>query len=193
MSDEKKSWNRNDQWEEELGLLAGILAKTPLVETVKWGGRVFTYKDKNVLGIGGFKNYFTIWFFNGVFLKDERQLLVNANEGVTKSLRQWRFTDKSEIDEKLILSYVNEAMTIEDQGKAIKPAKKEFDMPAVLQSALDADPAFKAALEKFTHFKKNEFLEYIGSAKQEKTQLTRLEKIKPMVLEGNGLNDRYRK
>ena len=53
---------------------------------------IFTLNGKNVLGIGGFKNYFTIWFFNGVFLKDEKNVLVNSQEGLTKSLRQWRFS-----------------------------------------------------------------------------------------------------
>lgn len=186
-------WNRAAQWADELGILSGILAKTPLVETVKWGAPVYTYNNRNVVGIGGFKDYFTIWFYNGVFLKDEQKRLVNANEGVTKSLRQWRFSSREEIDEKLILQYIREAMEVEDKGLAIKPSKKEFAVPGVLQAAFGADAAFRQAFEAFTPGKKNEFLEYVGSAKQEKTQIARVEKIKPMVLSGTGLNDRYRK
>lgn len=192
-SETTNRWNRADQWTEELGVLAGILAKTGLTETVKWGAPVYTYKNRNVVGIGGFKDYFTIWFYNGVFLKDEHQKLVNANEGVTKSLRQWRFASGTEVDEKLILQYIREAMEVEDKGLVIKPSKKEFAIPDVLQAALDADTVFQTAFEAFTQGKKNEFLEYIGSAKQEKTQVARLEKIKPMVLAGIGLNDKYRK
>jgi uncharacterized protein YdeI (YjbR/CyaY-like superfamily) len=94
---EKHVWNKNNEWEAELEILKSIIDKTELVETTKWGGIVYTINNKNVMGIGGFKNYFTIWFWNGVFLKDELQVLINANEGVTKGLRQWRFTAKEEL------------------------------------------------------------------------------------------------
>ena len=120
---EKKTWNKTNQWVEEIELLKSIVNKTPLVETTKWGGIVYTYDDKNVLGLGGFKNYFTIWFFKGVFLKDEANLLVNANEENTKSLRQWRFTSKDDVNEKMILQYIYEAIEVEKAGLEIKPQK----------------------------------------------------------------------
>jgi len=87
-------------WETELEILKSIISKTALIETNKWGGCIYVHNNKNVIGVGGFKNFFTLWFFNGVFLKDEKKYLVNANEGVTKSLRQWRFTSKEEINER---------------------------------------------------------------------------------------------
>lgn len=123
--DEKYSWNSNDKWEEELELLKSIIAKTELIETTKWGGIVYTINNKNVIGIGGFKNFFIVWFFNGVFLKDDLKVLVNANEGVTKALRQWRYISKEEINEKNLLYYINEAIENEKLGKSIKPTKKE--------------------------------------------------------------------
>lgn len=92
----------NNQWNEELERLAAIINKAPLEKTIKWGAEVFTYNGKNVLSYGGFKNYFTLWFYNGVFLTDKHNVLVNAQEGKTKSLRQWRFTSIDEIDEKKI-------------------------------------------------------------------------------------------
>ena len=36
-------------------------------------------------------------------------------------------------------------------------------------------------------------MEYLNDAKQEKTTINRLEKIKPMILSNIGLNDKYRK
>lgn len=194
MKEEKNSWTRNDIWESELEVLKDIIAKTELVETTKWGGPVFTIDGKNVLGIGGFKNYFTIWFFNGVFLADEKNLLVNANEGVTKSLRQWRFASKAEIDEKLILTYIREAIANERAGKTIKPEakSKDFEVPEILKSALKENKLLEA-FGKFTPFKQYEFVEYINDAKQEKTKFSRIEKILPMIGDGVGLNDKYRK
>ena len=118
---ETKTWDKTNQWTDEIDLLKSIVNKTPLTETTKWGGIVYTYNGKNVLGIGGFKNYFTIWFFKGVFLKDEANMLVNANEENTKSLRQWRFASKSEVNEKIVLEYINEAIDVENAGLEIKP------------------------------------------------------------------------
>ncbi|WP_284651234.1 YdeI/OmpD-associated family protein [Flavobacterium terrisoli] len=192
MKEEKKSWNSNDQWDEELGQLRTIIQKTELVETNKWGGEVYTVNNKNVLGIGGFKNYFVIWFWNGVFLKDEAKVLVNANEGVTKGLRQWRFTSATELDEKLILRYVNEAIANEKAGLSIKPEKKEAMKCDFFEAALKDNKALKTALEQLTPFKQKEYWEYMATAKQEKTKATRLEKIAPMILDGKGLNDKYR-
>ena len=65
---EKKAWGKTNQWAEELELLKSIINKTILVETIKWGTPVYTHINKNIIGVGSFKSYFGIWFFNGVFL-----------------------------------------------------------------------------------------------------------------------------
>ena len=179
-------------WETELEALKAILAKTELIETIKWGAPTYTLNGKNVLGIGGFTNYFTIWFYKGVFLKDPANVLVNAQEGTTKSLRQWRFETEDDINEKLILQYAAEAIEAEKAGMAIKPQKKEFSIPEVLQKELDTSAELAAAFAAFKPYKQNEFLEYVGSAKRLETQISRLEKVKPLILEGRGLNDKYR-
>ncbi|MBF4491974.1 YdeI/OmpD-associated family protein [Flavobacterium sp. MR2016-29] len=191
-SDKKHVWNKVNQWEEELLYLKAIIDKTELIETIKWGGPVYVYNKKNVIGIGGFKDYFTIWFFNGVFLKDEKKKLINAQEDKTKSLRQWRFTSKEEINEKDVLEYIAEAIENEKQGKIIKPAKKEAIVSELLENEMNKNPALAEAFQKFSAYKQYEFLEYIESAKQEKTKLARIEKVIPMILANIGLNDKYR-
>ncbi|WP_394758813.1 YdeI family protein [Flavobacterium sp.] len=188
-----KVWDKqNDQWTEEIDFLQSIVAKTELIETTKWGGIVYTYNGKNVLGIGGFKSYVGLWFFNGVFLKDEAKVLVNAQEGVTKALRQWRFDSKDTIDEKLVLHYIAEAIQIEKDGKSYKPEKKEVIVSSFFQNFLKENSSISEAFNLFSPYKQKEFIEYIDIAKQEKTKLDRLEKIKPIILEGKGLNDKYR-
>jgi uncharacterized protein YdeI (YjbR/CyaY-like superfamily) len=193
MEEKKKTWDKVSQWEDELAQLREIIQKTELVETNKWGGEVYTINNKNVLGIGGFKNYFVIWFWNGVFLNDDAKVLVNANEGVTKGLRQWRFTSAKDLNDKLILHYINEAIANEKAGLSIKPEKKEAMKCDFLENELKKDKALNAAFEKFTPFKQKEFWEFMATAKQEKTKVSRLDKIRPMIMEGVGLNDKYRK
>lgn len=191
-SDKKHVWHSNHLWEEELLLLKSIIDKTELEETVKWGGPVYVYNKKNIIGIGSFKDYFTIWFFNGVFLKDEKKKLINAQEDKTKSLRQWRFTSKDYVNENEVLEYIAEAIENEKQGKIIKPSKKEAIVSALLQKEMDQNPALAEAFQKFSPYKQYEFLEYIETAKQEKTKLSRIEKVIPMILGNVGLNDKYR-
>ena len=191
-SDKKHVWDKINQWEEELLFLKSIIDKTELVETIKWGAPIYVYNKRNVIGIGGFKNYFAIWFLNGVFLKDEKKRLINAQEDRTKSMRQWRFTSKEEVNEKEVLEYILEAIENEKQGKIIKPSKKEAIVSELLQKEIDQNPALAEAFQKFSPYKQYEFLEYIETAKQEKTKLSRIEKMIPMILGNVGLNDKYR-
>jgi uncharacterized protein YdeI (YjbR/CyaY-like superfamily) len=191
-SDSNGLWKFSQKWEEELILLKSIIDKTELTETTKWGGPVYVFNKKNVIGLGGFKDYFAIWFFNGVFLKDEKNTLLNAQEDKTKSLRQWRFNSREEVDEAVILEYIQEAIENEKQGKIIKPSKKETITSELLNKEMSQNPALKEAFKKFSPYKQYEFLEYIETAKQEKTKISRIEKVVPMILGNIGLNDKYR-
>ena len=191
-SDKKHVWDKVNKWEEELLFLKSIIDKTELVETIKWGGPVYVFNKKNVVGIGGFKEYFTIWFFNGVFLNDEKKKLINAKEDKTKSLRQWRFTSKEEVNETEVLAYILEAIENEKQGKIIKPSKKETIVSELLEKEMSQNKVLAEAFQKFSPYKQYEFLEYIETAKQEKTKLSRIEKVIPMILGNIGLNDKYR-
>ena len=191
-SDKKHVWDKVNKWEEELLFLKSIIDKTELVETIKWGGPVYVFNKKNVVGIGGFKEYFTIWFFNGVFLKDEKKKLINTQEDKTKSLRQWRFTSKEEVNETEVLAYILEAIENEKQGKIIKPSKKETIVSELLEKEMSQNKVLAEAFQKFSPYKQYEFLEYIETAKQEKTKLSRIEKVIPMILGNIGLNDKYR-
>jgi uncharacterized protein YdeI (YjbR/CyaY-like superfamily) len=183
----------NNQWTKELELVASIINKLPLEKTIKWGAEVFTYNGKNVVSYGGFKNFFTIWFYNGVFMEDKYKVLVNAQEGKTKSLRQWRFTSITEIDEKKIIEYIIEAIKIEKKGLKISPDKfVEIPVSELLEKEFKNDKDLKIAFEKLTPGKQKEYIIYINEAKQEATKLKRLEKIKPMILQGIGLNDKYK-
>lgn len=179
------------QWKEGLMLLRELILSTDLKETIKWGVPVYTLDGKNVVGIGSFKSYFGLWFFNGSFLKDDHNLLT-AQEG-TKGLRSFRFTSGEEIDPKIVLAYVEEAVQNEKAGKRIKPEKKKLVIPDELQSWLSSRPELNEAFKELTPGKRREYAEYIDEAKREATKVSRLEKITPMILEKKGLHDKYKK
>jgi len=185
----------NAQYGKEiLIVLREILCSTELTETVKWGAPVYTINDKNVIGLGSFKSYSGLWFYQGVFLKDEAGVLVNASEGITKALRQWRFTSVNEIDYQLILEYVHEAIENQKQGKELKPERdKKLVIPEELQTAFDNDKNLENAFLSFTPGCQREFAGYVFEAKRAETRENRVQKIVPMILEKRGLNDKYKK
>lgn len=182
-----------DSWVEELLLLREIILTTELKEEIKWGGPIYTLGGKNVLAIGGFKNYATIWFHQGVFLSDPKGVLVNAGEGRTRGLRQWRFTSMEEIKPTLVKKYILEAIKNAKEGKKIKPEKKApLPIPAELHAAFKLDKKAKACFEKLTPGKQREYLEYISEAKGEDTRHRRVAKSIPLILSGHGMNDMYK-
>jgi uncharacterized protein YdeI (YjbR/CyaY-like superfamily) len=66
---------KNDKWSEALVLLADILAKTELEHTIKWGADTYTFNGTNVVAFHGFKDFFSLWFYNGVFMSDPYNVL----------------------------------------------------------------------------------------------------------------------
>ena len=183
----------NAHFSKALILLRDLMNSTELIETVKWSAPVYTINGKNVIGLGAFKHHFGIWFFNGVFLKDEQKLLVNAQEK-TKALRQMRFESIDEIDRNVVLAYVKEAIENQKLGKEIKPEKKgkTVTIPLELKAELQKDSEFNDSFNQLTPSKQREYCEHIETAKREATKLSRLEKIKPMIKQGVGLHDKYK-
>ncbi len=187
---------KHEKWGKPLELLRKIILSTELKETVKWGMPTYTLSSKNIVGIAAFKNHFGIWFFQGGLLKDKAKKLVNAQEGKTKAMRQWRFTSIDEIDKKLIKQYIEEAIANQKAGKVIKPAKpkkdQHFEIPDLLQTAFLKNKKLIKAFEQLSTGKQKEYANYITEAKREATKLKRVEKIIPLILAGGGLYDKYK-
>lgn len=193
-----------EKWKSQLEELRDIVCpRNPkkavneiVTETIKWGVPTYTVSGKIVISIGSFKNHYGLWFHQGVFLKDQHKVLINAQEGVTKAMRQWRFDENTKIDSKTIKLYVEEALANQLAGKELKPQHKpqeqKPELPADLTAAFKSNKAFKAAFQLLSPGKQKEYARHVGSAKQEKTRLSRIEKIRPMILGGAGLHDKYR-
>lgn len=180
-------------WQDEINRLRAILLSTDLTEEVKWGGPCYTYNGQNVVGIGGFKSYFGLWFHQGALLKDKNKVLINAQEGTTKALRQWRMQSAKDIKPSLIKAYIREAISLVRQGKKIGPEKnKPIVVPPELKKALAKNTQARKAFENLRPGLQREYTEHIASAKREETRQKRIEKILPMISSGKGLHDKYR-
>ncbi len=181
------------QWAAALQKLRKILAGTELEETVKWGAPCYTIDGKNVAGFRAFSEHVALWFFQGVFLTDPDGVLVNAQDGSTKALRQWRFRGEREIAPRRVKVYVLEAIENHKQGKARKPDRdKPLVVPPELGAALAKKPRAKQAFAALTKGRQREYADYVATAKRAETKAARIAKILPMIDKGVGLNDRYR-
>ena len=183
---------KHPEWQTLLANIRSVLLRTDLEETIKWGGPAYTLEGRVLIGLAAFKAHCAIWFHQGVYLKDESRVLQNAQE-TTRGMRQWRFTQESKLNKRLLASYVRETIANERAGKRISPQRrKTLKLPDELAAALKRDKALESAYTALTPGKQREYAEHIGSAKREATRASRLEKAIPQIKAGQGLHDKYR-
>ena len=183
----------HEYWQTELIQIREMIQETELEETIKWGAPTYTIKNKNVAGLAAFKNHIALWFFNGDLLQQNTGLLVNAQQGKTKALRQIRFKRGDKINKEILLPYILEAIENQKLGKTIKASRKqELIIPPELSSALKNDPELDEYYCQLTSGKQREYADYISEAKRDATRISRLEKIIPMIKKGVGLQNDYK-
>lgn len=186
--------NSFPKWEDKLRTLQQIiLQNSDVIEMLKWNIPVYTVAGKNVIGIGAFKTHVGLWFFQGALLKDNANVLVNAQEGKTQAMRHWKFTVSDIIPENLVAAYINEAIQNQKEGKTVTFKKEQvLEIPEELKVVFDSDSILLEAFQKLANYKQKEYIEYIASAKKIVTKQSRLDKIIPMILDGKGLSDQYK-
>lgn len=185
-----------ETWQSEITKLREILLTMDLEETVKWMFPCYVHGKKNVVGIGGFKSYFGLWFYEGAAMEDPKGVLVNAQEGKTKELRQWRMTSAKEIKTRTIKSYVNEAIELSKVAKKTKPRKKNnstVTVPPELHGALKTNKKAAAAFGELSASRQRGYAEYIADAKRAETKIKRLAKIMPLIEKGVAIEELYRR
>jgi uncharacterized protein YdeI (YjbR/CyaY-like superfamily) len=183
-------------WKAELLKLRSILLNFKLVETIKWGAPVFTLNGKNLVGISAFKHHYGLWFFQGALLSKNTKLLVNAQEGKTKVMRQIKLDKQSPIDIKELVPYILEAIELHKAGKEIRPERNKNNQLTIapeLINEFNKDPELKKAFRSLTLGKQRDYSNYILEGKRDATKIKRLNKIIPMIKSGLGLYDKYLK
>lgn len=162
-------------------------------EAIKWGAPSYEYKGLMISTVA-FKNFVAVWFHMGAFLDDPKNLL-EASSDETKYMRKYIIPSLDELDEEGLKGLISEAVKIQESGQDFKTGDKseeKFPASELLDKALHEDPKAKAEFDRFTNYKKKEFIEHIESAKREETRKRRLEKSLELIREGIGLHDKYR-
>lgn len=178
-------------WRDGLTRLRDIVLDTPLTEDRKWGAPCYTWDGHNVVMIGAFKNNYVLSFMKGALLKDPHDLLEAPGEH-TQSGRVIRFTDADRVTAlaPVLKDYLLEAIDIEKAGLSVAfKSTDDYDVPIELQEAMDHDPDLRDAFEALTPGRQRSYLIHIGSAKQAKTRVNRVEKCREKIFSGKGFNE----
>lgn len=180
-----------DKWQKEIELLREIVIDCGLTEELKWGKPCYTFQNKNIVIIQGFKEYCALLFFKGALLDDLNNILIRT--GINTEIgRQIRFTDIHEITKmkSLIISYIYDAIEVEKAGLKVEVKKAtEFTIPQEFQDRMNEIPALKVAFEALSPGRQRAYIFYFSGAKQSKTRQSRVEKYIPQILKGKGLNE----
>ncbi|MFD2923957.1 YdeI/OmpD-associated family protein [Halobacillus naozhouensis] len=177
------------KWKEEYEQLRNIVLDCELTEEFKWMHPCYTFENKNIVLIHGFKEYCALLFHKGALLKDAHGVLIQQTENV-QAPRQIRFTNVQEIVEMetILKAYIYEAIEVEKAGLEVKK-NTEFTIPEELQNKFDEIPALKTAFEALTPGRQRAYILYFSKAKKSKTRESRVEKYMQHILNGKGLKD----
>ena len=183
--------SKQKNWKDEFEKLRTIILGSELTEELKWGTPCYTFQNRNVVLMHGFKEYCALLFFKGALLKDPDGILIRQTQNV-QSARQIRFTSVREIVKlkTTLKAYLKEAVEVEKAGLKVNfKDTSEFTVPQEFQKKLDKSAALKKAFRALTPGRQRAYLLYFSTPKQSKTRESRIEKSTPQILAGKGLDD----
>ncbi len=183
---------KKSAWPEEMARLRTILLDGPLSEELKWGKPCYTFHERNVVILQGFKASCAMLFAKGALLADPNGLLEKPGEN-TQGARRIPFTSVREIVEMepVLRAYLAEAIEVEKSGREVTYKKpSEIAIPEELRKKMDEDADFETAFLALTPGRQRGYILHFSAAKQSRTRDSRIEKCRPKILDGEGLNDR---
>ena len=184
-------FDKAGKWQKEFEQLITIVLGCGREEEMKWGCPCYTFQQRNVVVIHGFKEYCALLFFKGALLSDPEGILIQQTKNV-QSARQVRFTHLREIKKlkRVLETYIYEAIEVEKAGLKVKLKKtSDFAIPEEFQKKLKKNAALKKAFDSLTPGRQRGYIFYFSQPKLSKTRESRVEKYLPQILKGKGLND----
>ena len=163
-------------------------------ETIKWGFPHFEYKGI-LCSMAAFKQHCSFGFWKATLMKDDKGLMEQV--GKTGMGHFGRITSLKDLpSDKIIISYIKEAMRLNDDEIKIVPkaknaAKKPLATPPDLLAALKKNKTALKTFEGFSPSNKKDYVEWIVEAKTDATRTKRLQTAIEWMAEGKVRNWKY--
>ncbi|MBJ6980044.1 YdeI/OmpD-associated family protein [Luteimonas sp. MC1782] len=159
------------------------------VEAIKWGAPAFTYNDKLLGVMAGFKQHaaFNLWHGRQVVGEDAA-----AHEGMGQYGRLAALKDLP--GKRETTAHVRAAMALIDAGTTSsigRKAKPPPELPADLAEAMRGNKAARGHWDAFTPGKQREYADWITGAKGADTRARRVAQAVEWIAEGKARNWKY--
>ena len=179
------------RWAACLTRLREHLARTELVETMKWGNPCYTLDGKNVAMIAAFRESCAVSFFKGAALPDPEGVLESAGPN-SHHARLVRFTTPEQLTVRAVAldRLLVAAIAHERSGVITVRAPVREPIPPELQQRLEVDEPLRAAFAALTPGRQRSHVLHITGAKQADTRARRVERCAADILAGRGFNER---
>ncbi len=184
-------FSKAEKWQVEFKRLRMIILDCHLTEELKWGVPCYTYQNRNIVLIHGFKEYCALLFIKGALIRDTNNILIQQTDNVQAG-RQVRFTNLQEIVEieSILKAYIYKAIEVEKAGLKVNYKKSaEFIIPEEFQNRINENHALRTAFNELTPGRQRAYILYFSQPKLSKTRAARIEKCVQQILNGKGLND----
>jgi uncharacterized protein YdeI (YjbR/CyaY-like superfamily) len=174
-----------------LNNLRDIVLSCGLIEEVKWKVPCYTFKGKNIIVLGEFKDNCTLSFFKGSLLQDSEGFLSKPGEN-SQVFRIIRFKTMDDFInvEPFLKAYIFEAIEIEKSGAKLPTLDISIiEIPEELTQNFKENEQFKKAFESLTPGRQRAYIMFFSAAKNSQTRYDRIEKFKNQIMDGKGMND----
>ena len=138
---------REEKWKNELNKLRVIMLDCMLTEEFKWKQPCYSFQQKNIIILGGFKDHCVVSFFKGALLSDHANILEKPGENSrhTRFIRIKSVEDIIKLEE-TIRAYIFEAIEIEKAGLSVPAlSPEELELVEELHQKFNENPALKKA------------------------------------------------
>jgi uncharacterized protein YdeI (YjbR/CyaY-like superfamily) len=164
-------------------------------EKIKWSFPHFDYKGEMMCSMAAFKQHAVMGFWKASLMKDATLLEVARSEEAMGHLGKITSLKDLPSDKKLV-SYIKEAMKLNEQGIKLPPKPKTtvnkiVEVPEDLLKALAKNKKAQKVFEAFAYSHKKEYVQWICEAKTEPTRNNRIATAVEWIAEGKGRNWKY--
>lgn len=163
-------------------------------ETMKWSFPHFDYKGM-LCHMASFKQHCAFGFWKAELMKDKTLMQNAKSESAMGHLGKITSLKDLPSDKKLI-SYIKEAVKLNDDGVKLPPRKKsetETTVPDYFIKALKKNKKAFNTFDNFSPSHKKEYIEWITEAKTEETRNRRIITAIEWMTEGKSRNWKYMK